>query len=155
MSENIRLTRTRFDDFAWYALNPNVVRVVAVLLILTIAYAAYAFGKASASSVEVTKVSVVEPTLMEPADPQDVSVMTLKCAEDSTPRLRLDGSSDLSLTVSGSADLEALGDKEVMVTLPTGEGEYDLAYFGADARLSWSTAQGQCVEDFSSRADER
>lgn len=155
MNEKIRLQRTIFDDFAWYILNPNVIRVIAVLLILVIAYAAYAFGKASASSVEITNVSVVKSKLTEPAQIEDISVMTLRCAADSSPRLSLSGSGDLSMTVAGSADIEALGSDSIALSLPTGEGKYDISYFGAEARLAWSTGQGQCVEDFASRAEER
>lgn len=155
MNEKIRLQRTRFDDFAWHLLNPNVIRVIAVLLILVIAYAAYALGKASASSVEITQVSVVESKLTEPAKTDDISVMTLRCAKDSSPRLSLTGSGDLSLTVSGATDIEALGSDTVSLTLPNGEGQYDISYFGTDARVAWSTGQGHCVEDFASRAEER
>lgn len=157
MSEKSPLLRSRTDDLSWYVLHPNVLRIVAVLLLAGLAYAAYAVGKAQATqvTVTVTDVTLSKPALTEPAPGSEVSALTLTCTDDADARLRLTGQGQVSVTVSGDAQIEMLAESEAVVRVPAGGGTFDIAYFGEDADLSWSTSEGRCVESFSSRADER
>src|SRR5699024_4780359 len=98
MSEKSPLIRSRFDDVAWYALHPDVVRIIAVVLILAVGYAGYAFGKSQATQVNVTDVSLTKPVLTKPSPGSEVSTLVLSCSEGAEVRLLASAEGDRKST---------------------------------------------------------
>lgn len=155
MSEKSPLIRSRLDDVAWYALHPDVVRIIAVILILAVGYAGYAFGKSQATQVSVTDVSLTKPVLTKPSKAADVSTLVLSCSEGTEVRLLAKAKGQVSMTVTGSAETELLSQDAASLRLDSGGGTYNISYTGESAEVVWSTASGECAEDFSSRSSER
>lgn len=155
MSEKSPLIRSRFDDVAWYALHPDVVRIIAVVLILAVGYAGYAFGKSQATQVNVTDVSLTKPVLTKPSPGSEVSTLVLSCSEGAEVRLLASAEGQVSMTVTGSAEAELLSKDTASLRFDSGGGTYNIAYTGESADIVWSTASGECSEDFSSHSSER
>ena len=155
MSEKSPLIRTRFDDVAWYVLHPEVMRVIAVILILAVGYAGYALGKSTGTEVNVTDVTLTRPALTKPSPGSEVSTLVLSCSEDAQVRLLVSAKGQVSMTVTGSAEAELLSKNTASLKLDSGGGTYNIAYTGESADIVWSTAAGECAEDFSSHSSER
>lgn len=148
------LLRSRVDDISWYALSPTAVRIIAVLLMLSLIYAGYAFGKSQATQVSVTDVTLSKSQLKPPAAGSEISALSLACTDDAELTLTLTGSEQVSMTITGDREAEVLAQKKAVMKISAAT-DLDIGYTGQLSELTWATTAGQCTEVFSSRSQER